>query len=164
MICPANKRKLLKQDKENWKQIEPCISLVPEKPNTLFFVCALLCIHNSKTSKWIRMTDNSRSSTVTDLADYFHGWQFFFSASPCTVIECSTICMSRAIGHDRAKLVTAEHYMYRFIGTALMKHQPMMWLIITQHLMIFLCLCVRDMTFWMVSHNRCLTLAIILVL
>lgn len=102
--------KLLKQGKLYWKQMEsyflgvllakqrdtclernqhiahlhPCVSSVSHWP---LCVPCLFCIYEAETSGCIRIIVGSPGSTVTDLADYFHAWQTFFSASSFAVIE-----------------------------------------------------------------------------
>lgn len=121
--------KLLKQEQRHWKQIEsyfspvlrgkkrhacrephactqtqlPCLSVFPSSSPTLSFLCVLFALYlQTKMSEWIRIIDSSPSTTVTDLADYFHAWQTLFSAPSSTVIEQDAVHMLEAMSCSRA--------------------------------------------------------------
>lgn len=83
-----------------------CTSLshvfLPPLPLCPLWMSCLLCICKTKMSERIRIIDSSPSTTVTDLADYFHAWQSLFSASLSTAIEHSAIHMLGAMSYNRA--------------------------------------------------------------
>lgn len=83
-----------------------CTSLshvfLPPLPLCPLWMSCLLCICKTKMSERIRIIDSSPSTTVTDLADYFHAWQSLFSAFLSTAIEHSAIHMLGAMSYNRA--------------------------------------------------------------
>lgn len=102
-----------------------CTSLshvfLPPLPLCPFWMSCLLCICKTKMSEWIRIIDSSPSTTVTDLADYFHAWQTLVSASLSAVIEHSTYTCWR----QWAVIELDSYNIYWFIEITVMRHQPL---------------------------------------
>ena len=103
-----------------------CVSVFPPLfSHFVLSVSCLLCICGTKTSKWIRITDSSPSTVVTDLAYYFNAWQNIFlllhpllsSTLPCTCCR------------QWAATEGDNHNIYWFITVTVMIRQTQIFLV-----------------------------------